>query len=173
MRAVAVSGSPRSPSRSRSLAELALRLLAERGYDTCLIDLAKLPAEALLAREQSPAIDQALAAVGEADIVIAATPTYRALYTGLLKCFFDLMPPGHLAGKRCLGLQTGIAAEHALSPEYGLRPLFVSLDGLPVAMLYARDDEFEDGEPSRRLLSSRPYRLQKHRGDAASRPHGG
>ena len=152
MKAVAISGSPRSPSKSRTLAELALRLLAERGCDTRMIDLAALPADALLARAQSPAIDEALAAVGEADIVVAATPTYRALYTGLLKCFFDLMPPGHLAGKRCLGLQTGMAAEHALSPEYGLAPLFRSLDGLPVAMLYLRDDEFVDGKPSEVLV---------------------
>ena len=87
----------------------------------------------------------------EARIVIAATPTYRALYTGLLKCFFDLMPQAHLAGKLCIGLQTGIAREHALSPEYGLRPLFASLDGVPAAVLYARDDEFSDGEPSAAL----------------------
>lgn len=149
--AVAISGSPRSPSRSRTLAELGLNLLAERGYETRLIDLASLPAEALLARAQSPEIDAAIAAVAEARVMIAATPTYRALYTGLLKCFFDLMPQGHLAGKHCIGLQTGVAREHALSPEYGLRPLFASLDGVPVAALYARDDEFAGGEPSQEL----------------------
>ena len=149
--AVAMSGSPRSPSRSRILAELALNLLAERGYETRLIDLSSVSAEALLARAQSPEIDAAIAVVAEARIVIAATPTYRALYTGLLKCFFDLMPQGHLAGKLCIGLQTGIAREHALSPEYGLRPLFASLDGIPAAVLYARDDEFAGGEPSEEL----------------------
>jgi hypothetical protein len=90
--AVAISGSPRSPSRSRTLAETALNLFAERGCETRLIDLASLPAEALLARAQSPEIDAAIAAVAEARVMIAATPTYRALYTGLLKCFFDLMP---------------------------------------------------------------------------------
>lgn len=149
--AVAICGSPRSPSRSRTLAELALNLLAARGYETHLIDLASLPAEALLVRAQSPEIDAAITAVAEARVMIAVTPTYRALYTGLLKCFFDLMPQGHLAGKLCIGLQTGIAREHALSPEYGLRPLFASLDGLAVAVLYARDDEFAAGEPSREL----------------------
>jgi len=149
--AIAISGSPRSPSRSRALAELALNLVAGRGYETSLIDLASLPAEALLARAASPEIDAALAAVAEARVVIAATPTYRALYTGLLKCFFDLMPQGHLAGKLCIGLQTGIAREHALSPEYGLRPLFASLDGVAIAVQYARDDEFASGVPSQEL----------------------
>jgi len=151
--AVAISGSPRTPSRSKALAELALKVLGERGCETRMIDLAMLPAEGLLARSQSPELDEAIASIGEAQVVVAATPTYRALYTGLLKCFFDLMPPGHLRGKLCIGLQTGIAREHALSPEYGLRPLFTSLNGVPVSVLYARDDEFDDGEPSGELAS--------------------
>ena len=152
MRAVAISGSPRSPSKSRTLAESLLRALDARGCDTHLIDLATLPAAALLARAQSPEVDEAITAVGAADIVIAATPTYRALYTGLLKCFFDLMPPSHLAGKACIGLQTGIAPQHALAAEYGFRPLFASLDGVPIAVLYSTDAQFEDGKPGMELM---------------------
>jgi len=129
-----------------------LTALADRGCQTRLIDLATLPADALLARAHSAEVDGAIATVGDARIVIAATPTYRALYTGLLKSFFDLMPQDHLRGKLCVGLQTGIAREHALSPEYGLRPLFASLDGVPVATLYARDDEFAEGAPSEALI---------------------
>jgi NAD(P)H-dependent FMN reductase len=129
-----------------------LKALANLGCETRLIDLAALPAEALLARTQSREVDEAIAAVGESRIVIAATPTYRALYTGLLKAFFDLMPQAHLRGKLCVGLQTGIAREHALSPEYGLRPLFASLDGVPVGMLYATDGEFAEGAPSAALV---------------------
>lgn len=147
MKAVAISGSPRTLSKSKNLAESLLALLEVRGCEAHLIDLAILPSEALLARGQSPDVDDAIAAVGGADIVIAATPTYRALYTGLLKCFFDLLPQAHLAGKCCIGLQTGIASEHSLAAEYGFRPLFASLDGVPVAVLYATDAEFEDGAP--------------------------
>src|SRR5437867_3382436 len=99
--AVAISGSPRAPSRSKALAELALAVLAKSGYDTRLIDLAAMPADALLARSTASEVDNALAAVAKARIVMAATPTYRALYTGLLKAFFDLMPSGCLLGKPC------------------------------------------------------------------------
>jgi FMN reductase len=130
-----------------------LKALADRGWKTRLIDLAALSADALLGRGQAQEVDEAIAAVGESRIVIAATPTYRALYTGLLKAFFDLMPPAHLRGKPCVGLQTGIAREHALAVDYGLRPLFASLDGLPAAMLYARDDEFVEGTPSAALVA--------------------
>jgi FMN reductase len=152
LRAVAVSGSPRSPSKSRTLAEAALAVLAEQGFETSVIDVASLPAEALLARTEAREIEEAIAAVGGSDIVVGASPTYRALYTGALKAFFDLMPPGHLKGKVCIGLQTGIAAEHFLAAEYGFRPLFASLDGVPAAVLYATDGEFAEGAPSEGLL---------------------
>jgi len=130
-----------------------LRALADRGCETGLIDLATLPADALLARAQAPNVDRAIDAVGRARIVIAATPTYRALYTGLLKAFFDLMPQAHLRGKLCVPVQTGIAREHFLAVEYGLRVLFMSLEGVPLAGVYATDDEFTDGTPSAALTA--------------------
>lgn len=153
LKAVAISGSPRSPSKSRALAEAMLHVLSRAGCGVQLIDVAELPAEALLARAQSPQIGDAIAAVGAAQILVAATPTYRALYTGALKCFFDLMPQAHLAGKLCLPLQTGIAPQHFLAIEYGLRPLFMSLDGIPLAGVYATDSEFVGGAPSPELTS--------------------
>lgn len=148
LRAVAISGSPRSPSKSKALAELLLETLAARGCNTQLIDLATLDAEALVARREDSAVRDAIAAVGNAQIVVAATPTYRALYTGLLKCFFDLMPQGHLEGKVCVPVQTAGVPHHALSTEYGLRPLFASLDGVSTAGVYATDAEFDDGTPN-------------------------
>lgn len=150
--AVAISGSPRSPSKSRALAEHFLAAVEKLGCETQLIDVATLPAGALLVREQSAAMEDAIAAVGQAQIVAAASPTYRALYSGVMKCFFDLMPQGHLAGKVCVGLQTGIAPEHALSPDYGMRALFASLDGLPAVTLYATDAEFSGSAPGDALV---------------------
>jgi len=148
MRAIAVSGSPRSPSKSKALAELLLEALAARGCSTQLIDLATLDSEALVARREDASVSEAIAAVGGAQIVVAATPTYRALYTGLLKCFFDLMPQAFLAGKVCVPVQTAGVPHHSLSVEYGLRPLFASLEGLSTAGVYATDTEFTDGAPS-------------------------
>ena len=100
---------------------------------------------------KAPEVDEAIAAIGKARIVVAATPTYRALYTGLLKCFFDLMPTAHLAGKLCVPVQTGASPIHFLAVEYGLRPLFMSLEGIPLAGVYATDSEFMDGRPSEGL----------------------
>jgi len=163
--AVAISGSPRSPSKSRLLAELLLEALARAGMRTQVIDLAALPADALLGRCTHPDVDEAIAAAGEARIVIAATPTYRALYTGLLKAFFDLMPQGHLAGKLCVPVQTGGVRDHALAVEYGLLPLFASLDGVSIAGVYATDEEFVDGTPNAELME----RVERVAAEAARR----
>jgi len=151
LNAVAISGSPRAPSKSKLLAELMLRDLATQGLETRMVDVAELPAEALVARAPAAEIDDAIAAVGAARIVIAATPTYRALYTGVLKALFDLMPQGHLAGKICVPVQTAASPAHFLAVEYGLRPLFASLDGIPVAGVYATDDQFAEGQPAEAL----------------------
>lgn len=151
--AVAISGSPRTPSKSKTLAELTLAAFARHGCSTRLIDLATLDADALLARGTSADVDDAIAAAGEARIVIAATPTYRALYTGLLKMFFDLMPPDHLGDKLCVPVQTAGVAHHFLAIEYGLRPLFMSLGGVPLAGIYATDEQFIDGAPNDAVVS--------------------
>ena len=153
LRAVAVSGSPRAPSKSKLLAELMLAALERGGCQTRMVDVAELPAEALVARVSAPEMDAALAAVGEAQIVVAASPTYRALYTGVMKSFFDLMAHGLLANKICVPIHTAGSPQHFLTIEYGMRPLFASLDGVPIAGVYATDDQFIDGRPIDRLMT--------------------
>lgn len=153
MNAIAISGSPRTPSKSKTLAELTLVAFARHGCSTRLIDLATLDANALLARGTSADVDDAIAAVGEARVIVAATPTYRALYTGLLKMFFDLMPQDYLGDKLCVPVQTAGVAQHFLAIEYGLRPLFMSLGGVPLAGVFATDDQFVDGAPDDAVVS--------------------
>src|SRR5207244_8967098 len=100
LRAVGISGSPSSASKSRALVAYALERLADRGAETALIDLATLPAEALLGRRAEARVTAALEAVAGARVVIAGTPIYRATYSGLLKVLFVLLysdgPPGTL-----------------------------------------------------------------------------
>ena len=153
LRAVAVSGSPRAPSKSKTLAELMLTAIARSGCETRMIDVAELPADALVARASAPEMDAAIAAIGEAQIIVAASPTYRALYTGVMKSFFDLMPHGHLARKICVPIHTAGSPQHFLTIEYGMRPLFASLDGLPIAGVYATDDQFVEGQPIEKLVA--------------------
>ena len=130
-----------------------LAALAHGGCETQMVDVAALPADALVARASAKEMDSAIAAIGEAQIVVAASPTYRALYTGVIKSFFDLMPHGHLAGKICVPIHTAGSPQHFLAIEYGMNPLFASLDGVPIAGVYATDDQFVEGRPAEKLLT--------------------
>jgi hypothetical protein len=49
-------------------------------------------------------------------------------------------------------VQTGAAPQHFLAIEYGFRPLFASLDGVPISGVYATDDQFANGGPSEKLV---------------------
>ena len=152
--AVGISGSPSARSKSRTLLEHALAALAERGATPSLIDLASLPADALLGRRRSDDVDDALARVSRATIVVASTPVYRATYSGLLMVFFDLMPVNGLVGKVAIAIATGGSPAHQLVIDHGMRPLFGSVGAIttPTA-IYGTDSAFENGVPQESLIT--------------------
>jgi FMN reductase len=153
--AVGISGSPRAPSKSRLLVERALDRLAASGATTQLVDLSRLPADALLGRGTDPGVAAALDAAAHAQIVVAGTPVYRATYTGLLKVFFDLFPRDALTGVVAIPVVTGAGPEHALAVDHGLRPLFASLGARTIAAaIYATDAQFPNGAPEPAVLAA-------------------
>lgn len=152
---VGISGSPSGSSRSRALVEHTLARFKAQGASSELIDLAGLPAEALLGRAVAPAVTAALETTTRARIVIAGTPVYRATYSGLLKLFFDLLPQDSLVGKIGVPIVTGHGAAHALAVDHGLRPLFASLGATVVAAgVYGTSAQFQDGKPGSELLEA-------------------
>lgn len=152
VRVVGISGSPSPVSKSRVLVEAALGGFAGRGAETVLIDLATLPADALLGRGTAPEVIAALESVARARIVVVGTPVYRATYSGLVKVFFDLLPPDSLVGKVGVPLVSGQSPGHALALDHGLRPLFASLGALVIAGgVYATHEQFRDGAPGPEL----------------------
>ena len=154
LNAVGISGSPSARSRSRTLLEHALAALGERGASTSLIDLATLPADALLGRRRSADVDDALARVRDASIIVASTPVYRATYSGLLKTFFDLFPVDALVDKTAIAIATGGSAAHQLVIDHGLRPLFASVCAITTPTgIYGTDSAFENGVPHQSLLA--------------------
>ncbi len=147
-----ISGSPSPVSKSRVLVETALGAWTGHGATTALIDLAALPADALLGRGSAPEVAAAIETVGRARIVVVGTPVYRATYSGLLKVFFDLLAPDSLVGKVGIPLVSGQSRAHALAVDHGLRPLFASLGATVVAAgVYATPDQFQDGVPGPEL----------------------
>jgi FMN reductase len=149
MEAVLISGSPSTTSKSRQLLERARADLEAAGYATTIIELNALPADALLGRRSANEVKSALEAVIAARIVVASSPTYRATYSGLLKTFFDLLPPDSLKGKIGIPLLTGGSPLHQLAVDHTFRPLFASLCATVGRGVYGYDAQFKNGpDPS-------------------------
>jgi FMN reductase len=154
LNAVGISGSPSARSKSRTLLERTLAALADRGVTTTLIDLASIPADALLGRRKAAELDDALARIREANIVVASTPVYRATYSGLLKVFFDQLPIDGLVDKSAIAIATGGSPAHLLVIDHGLRPLFASIGAVTTPTgVYGTDSAFENGVPHQSLLT--------------------
>jgi FMN reductase len=143
--AIGLGGSLTSPSRSTGLVNEVLKLLAERGSQTELVELAKLSADALLARRKDAGVDALLQRVTQASVLVIGTPIYRASYTGQLKALFDLLPRDALASTVVGLIATGGIPHHALAIDHELRPLVASLGGLAAARgVYATDADLGD-----------------------------
>jgi FMN reductase len=128
MKIVGILGSPSAVSRSGSLLQLAQSRLRAVASSWHLVSIRELPAEALLhAQCEHPAIRAALCAVAAADVVLVATPIYKAAYSGLLKAFLDLLPPEALRAKTVLPLATGGSIAHLLALDYALKPVLSAL----------------------------------------------
>lgn len=142
-RVLALNGSPSRPSRSRALAARALEL-AGGGR---LVDLADLDPGALLAIGRDAAVDEVRDAVLAADVLVVATPVYRATYTALTKAIFDLLPMEGLRGVAVVPIASGYGPEHSLCIDHGLRPLVASLGGwaVPTGVYATRAEVSDDG----------------------------
>lgn len=86
-------------------------------------------------------------AITRSDLIIVASPTYKATYTGLLKAFFDHFPTDGLKGVIVLPVMTGGAPLHALAPSAHLVPLLMELGAaIPVRPFYFDTGNIEDSD---------------------------
>jgi FMN reductase len=133
-------GNPKAGSRTLAAA---IRLADELGGADLVIDLAEHAGE--LFDHGSATIAGLVKQVRESDLVIVASPTYKATYTGLLKSFLDWFPHDGLAGTTAVPLMLGASPIHALAPEHGLRHLLVELGAeVPTRALYVIDSAYDD-----------------------------
>jgi FMN reductase len=139
---VVVVGNPKPMSRTRHAGELlAHRLTGEP--PTAVIDVIDLGAGLL--GWGDPAVAEAVQIVKSTDLLIVASPTFKATYTGLLKLFLDQFGAGELHGITGIPLMLGAAPQHAMAPEILLKPVLVEI-GLtcPTPGLYLLDSNYED-----------------------------
>ncbi|HWS37132.1 MAG TPA: NAD(P)H-dependent oxidoreductase [Actinoplanes sp.] len=133
MRIAIVVGNPKPRSRTLEVARAVAAVLPGDVVET--VDLAD-HAERLFTWGD-PVLDELTAAVAAADLLVVASPTYKATYTGMLKAFLDRYPTNGLAGVVAVPVMTGAAPDHALAVEAYLRPLLVELGAsVPARGLY-------------------------------------
>jgi len=146
VRIAVVVGNPKPASRTLGVATavadaLSAALGVRQGHLT--VDLAEHAGD--LFDAGAPRLSQLAAEVASAGLIVAASPTYKATYTGMLKAFFDRYGANGLAGSAAVPLMTGGAPIHALAVEVHLRPLLVELGAaVPTRGLYVTEPEFAD-----------------------------
>jgi FMN reductase len=144
---VGISGNIVRPSRTRVLVGGVLSEVERRGFaDTLQLDVIDAGPKLGLALRRdlaAPDVDRVLAVIEGADALVAASPVYKASYTGLFKHLFDLLDPKALEGKPVIVGATGGSDRHALVIEHQFRPLFAFFGAqmLPLG-LYACDRDF-------------------------------
>jgi len=140
MSAVVVVGNPKPNSRTRTAAEfLAAELTGER--PDLVIDLATLGGRLL--EWDDAGIASLLEEIDRAHVVVFASPTYKATYTGLLKLLIDRVAVRNREGV-AVPLMLGGSPAHSLTPEYTLRPVLAELGFVTTRALYVVDERYDD-----------------------------
>ena len=143
-RTAVVVGNPKPGSRTLEAAVHVARELTGRDADLA-VDVAELGARLL--DWNDPEVRRLVADVGDADLVVVASPTYKATYTGLLKLFLDRFAGGTGLTGVAVPLMLGAGPTHALAPELILRPLLTELGAVvPVRALYVIDSRHDSPE---------------------------
>ena len=157
---VTVSGSLHAPSKTTALVREILTVLeGELSIDVHLIELSQVGREfsgALRRDELSAAAEADLQRIEGADLLIVASPVYRASFTGLFKHVFDFVEQYSLVDKPVLLAATGGSDRHALILEHQFRPLFSFFQALTLPLgVYAKDSDFTDYRVTNAELSER------------------
>jgi FMN reductase len=148
VRIVAIVGNPRAGSRTRLTTEAVLAGIAGlaasagRTVESTTIELADLASE--LFAYPSACVEIALETATSATVLVVASPTYKATYTGLLKVFLDRMPSNALDGVVAVPLMLGGAPNHLLAVDVHLRPVLLELGAsTPTRGLFVQESELD------------------------------
>ena len=152
MRIAVVTGNPKPASRTHGLALAVAGALSAAlrppGAGAApgiylAIDLAEHAPSLFDAADRE--LSRLTAEVAAADIVVVASPTYKAAYTGMLKAFLDRYGSDGLAGTVAVPVMTGGWAGHSLAVEVHLRPVLVELGStVPARGLYVTEPELAE-----------------------------
>jgi FMN reductase len=131
IKAVTLVGNPKIGSRTLHVAEEVtkqvagwLELQGVKSTNTS-VDIAELGSG--LFEWENKAVNDVLQRISECDLLIVASPVYKAAYTGVLKMLLDRIPMEGLAGRVAIPVMVAAAPIHVLAVEIHLRPVLIEL----------------------------------------------
>jgi FMN reductase len=131
VKAMTLVGNPKIGSRTLNVAEEVTRQVGAwietQGVTIAnsTVDIAALGAGLL--DWENKAVNDVLQKIAESGLLVVASPTYKATYTGLLKLLLDRIPMEGLAGRVAIPVMVAAAPIHVLAVETHLRPVLVEL----------------------------------------------
>jgi FMN reductase len=133
-----VVGNPKPASRTLDAAQRVAEAITGAGPDH-VIDVIELGSGLL--RWGDEAVKHAVDTVAASRLVVVASPTFKASYTGLLKLFLDQFATGEgMRGVTAIPLMLGAGPAHAMAPDLLLKPVLVELGATcPAPGLYLLD----------------------------------
>ena len=117
-----------------------------------LRDLAHGLTDMMMTHVASRAVQDAIDTVLTADGLIAASPTYKASYSGLFKQFFDVIDESALENLPTVVAATGGSPRHSLVLDTAMRPLLSYLKALVLPLgIYAASEDWGHNDLQRRI----------------------
>lgn len=149
---VVLIGHPKPRSRTRAIvlrfAEVLVDELHRNGVvpaGTQVVDLVDIAPHLLTpgTPHAADAVRNAIAAVTDARLLVAGSPTFKGTYSGLLKVFLDLLPRAGLPGTVAIPVMTAASPLHSHAVDTYLRPLLTTLHAcVPVPGVTVLESEF-------------------------------
>ena len=146
LRAAVVIGNPKAGGRTTTVGKAAAAaVLAHAGIsdgELSVIELADIGSD--LFGWGDPAVAAVKAAVLSSDVLVVASPVYKASFTGLLKAFLDQFGHDELAAMATVPVMIGGGAAHTLAVEQQLRPVLIEIGAsCPTRGLFVQDDQLD------------------------------
>lgn len=152
MRTTVVAGNPKAASRTLDAGRHVAELITGDGAPS-VIDVIELGPGVMGWGDSGVA--NAMALAQSSDLLIVASPTFKATYSGVLKLFLDQFATGDgLVGVTAVPLMLGAGPAHALAPELLLKPVLVELGAIvPVQGLYLNERAYAEPKATESWLA--------------------
>lgn len=141
MKLTVVAGNPKPGSRTLDAASTLAQALTGSEPDV-VVDVIALGSGLLGWGDD--AVKAAVESVSSSDLVVVASPTFKATYTGVLKLFLDQFAGGDgLRNVVAVPVMLGAGPGHAMAPDVFLKPVLVELGAtVPAPGLYLIDSTY-------------------------------